>query len=247
MTSGQGTLALVGAGEFLDTMRPVDAALLERAGGNRVAILPTASAPDGPDVPQRWAEMGVRHFASIGAQAEAVMALDRDGCDNAANVDAVRRSNLVYFSGGKPDYLLATLEGTSLWAAVLEVLGQGGVLAGCSAGAMILGGWIPARPAAGSLSIWRPAFGLVLDAVILPHFDEIPRWITVPLGWIRPRRSILVGIDGGTALIGRSAAPAGDQGWEVEGKGRVVVKGRGRVADYGAGTSFGLANLRAER
>jgi cyanophycinase len=244
MTTRQGTLALVGAGEFLDSMRPVDAALLERAGGNRVAILPTASAPDGPDVPQRWAEMGVRHFAGMGAQAEAVMALDRDGCDDAANVDAVRRSNLVYFSGGKPDYLLATLEGTSLWAAVLEVLGQGGVLAGCSAGAMILGGWIPARPAAGSLSIWRPAFGLVPDAVILPHFDEIPRWITTPLGWLRPRRSIFVGVDGGTALIGRSTGPAGDQVWEVKGRSRVVVKGRGRVADYGAGETFGLADLR---
>src|SRR3970040_7598 len=126
-----------------------------RAGGKRVAILPTASAPDGPDVPQRWAEMGVGHFESIGAQAEAVMALDRDGCHDASKSNAVRRSNLVYFSGGKPDYLLATLDGTPLWAAVLGVLEKGGVVAGCSAGAMILGGWIPARPAAGTLSIWR--------------------------------------------------------------------------------------------
>ena len=37
--------ALVGAGEFLDTMNTVDQALLAMAGGSRVAILPTASAP----------------------------------------------------------------------------------------------------------------------------------------------------------------------------------------------------------
>ena len=241
MTSGRGTLALVGAGEFLDSMRQVDAALLERAGGKRVAILPTASAPDGPDVPQRWAEMGVGHFESIGAQAEAVMALDRDGCHDASKSNAVRRSNLVYFSGGKPDYLLATLDGTPLWAAVLGVLEKGGVVAGCSAGAMILGGWIPARPEAGTLSIWREAFGLVHQTLILPHFDEIPAWITRPLGWIRPRRSTLVGVDGGTALIGRSAGPDGvDPAWQVHGRGRVVVRGGGRSATYYEGERVAL-------
>jgi cyanophycinase len=219
MTAGRGTLALVGAGEFLDSMRTVDEVLLERAGGERVAILPTASAPDGADVPARWAEMGIQHFRSLGAAAVAVMALDRAGCQAPANAQAVRTANLIYFSGGKPDYLLATLSDTPVWEAVLEVLGRGGVVAGCSAGAMILGGWIPARPTSGSISIWRPAFGLVPRTVIFPHFDEIPRWITAPLGWTRPRRSTLLGIDGSTALVGR------DDTWEVFGRGRVVVRG----------------------
>lgn len=71
-----GTLALVGAGEFLEAMNPVDRALLERAGGQRVVVLPTASAPDGPGVPGRWASMGVEHFNRLGAQTEAIMALD---------------------------------------------------------------------------------------------------------------------------------------------------------------------------
>jgi cyanophycinase len=242
VTVGRGTLALVGAGEFLDSMRPVDAALLERAGGTRVVILPTASAPDGPEVPRRWAEMGVAHFEALGAQAQAVMALDRDGCHAASNAEAVRQANLVYFSGGKPDYLLRTLSGTPLWDAVLGVLAMGGVLAGCSAGAMILGGWIPGHPPIGTLSIWQPAFGLVPDAVILPHFDEMPGWITTPLGWLRPRRSILVGIDGESALIGRSAGPAGgDQAWEVRGRGRVVVRMRGRSDIYREGARVDLA------
>jgi cyanophycinase len=214
-----GTLALVGAGEFLAEMRPVDAALLERAGGDRVVILPTASAPDGGDVPGRWAEMGVAHFRALGAQAAAVMALDREDCHADPNVESVRRANLVYFSGGKPYYLLQTLRGTPLWEAVLAMLQAGGVLAGCSAGAMIFGAWIPARPAAATFSIWQPAFGLVPDTVVLPHFDEIPRWLTTPLGWTRPRRSVILGIDRGTALVGRDAT------WQVLGRGRVVVRG----------------------
>jgi hypothetical protein len=94
-----GTLALVGAGEFLAEMRPVDAALLERAGGDRVVILPTASAPDGGDVPGRWAEMGVAHFRALGAQAAAVMALDRDDCHADPNVESVRRQIDVLLRG----------------------------------------------------------------------------------------------------------------------------------------------------
>jgi cyanophycinase len=237
MTSRCGTLALVGAGEFLDSMAPVDAALLERAGGRRVVIVPTASAPDGPGVPERWADQGVRHFAGLGAQAEAVMAIDRETCAAPRNVDAVRAANLVYFSGGKPDYLLGTLADTPIWEGVLTMLLNGGVLAGCSAGAMVLGGWIPARPTRGSLSIWRTAFGLIPRSVILPHFDEIPRWVTAPLGWVRPRRSLLIGVDGGTALVGPAS---GGGAWEVLGAGRVVLRGARLNGEYRQGEKVPL-------
>ncbi len=84
-TAGQnGTLALVGAGEFLPEMNDVDRELLRRCRGRRVAILPTASAPDGPGVPERWAKDGVTHFQALGAQAVGVMALDRQGCHHGA-------------------------------------------------------------------------------------------------------------------------------------------------------------------
>jgi len=210
-----GTLALVGAGEFLPAMREIDAELLKRCGGTRVVVLPTASAPDGPEVPKRWATMGVDHFRALGADTEAVMALDREGCGERVNVEAVRRADFVYFSGGKPDYLLAALRDTPLWEAALGVFERGGVLAGCSAGAMILGGWIPGRSSMQGLAFWQEAFGLVPGTVIFPHFDEIPALLTGLLRLLRPRGSKVVGIDGGTALIGRPGQ------WEVCGRGRV--------------------------
>ena len=43
------------------------------------SILPTASFPDGEDVFQRWAAMGVAHFAALGAEVEPVLVRDRDG------------------------------------------------------------------------------------------------------------------------------------------------------------------------
>jgi cyanophycinase-like exopeptidase len=82
-------------------MSDIDRALLDRAGGKAVAIVPTASAPDGRAVFDRWLTMGVDHFSRLGATAAAVPAFDRAGCDDAANADSVQNANLVYFSGGK--------------------------------------------------------------------------------------------------------------------------------------------------
>ncbi len=229
-----GTLALVGAGEFLESMRAVDAELLRRAGGRRVAVLPTASSPDGPGVPERWAAMGVAHFTALGAQAVAVMALERDGCQAPELAAQVQAADLVYFSGGKPAYLVATLRGTLVWDAVLSVLAQGGLVAGCSAGAMALGGWVPDRPTLRRLSLWKPGLGLVPQCVILPHSDEIPGFITGGLAAVAPRGVTLVGVDGDTALVGSGAA------WQVLGEKGVRVRAWGRDECHRAGAALRL-------
>ena len=102
-----GPVALVGAGEFLPGMRDFDAGLLAATGRSRprVAILPTASYPDGEDVFSRWAAMGVSHFGELGAEVEPVLVRDREGADDAAAGQAIGEADLIYLSGGKPAYL----------------------------------------------------------------------------------------------------------------------------------------------
>jgi cyanophycinase len=224
----------VGAGEFLESMRPVDAELLRRAGGRKVAILPTASSPDGPGVPRRWASMGVDHFRSLGAEPEAIMALTRDDCFSSSWAEAARQADMIYFSGGKPGYLLRTLRGSPLWAAILEVWTRGGVLAGCSAGAMILGGWIPGRLNLRQPPFWERAFGLVAQAVVLPHYDEFPPWVGAGLAAIRPRRTFVIGVDGGTALVGQG------HDWKTLGRGAVTILGDGKRQRFPAGETVRL-------
>src|SRR5262245_66255129 len=138
----RGPVALVGAGEFLPAMLDFDRALLQSTGRDRprVAILPTASYPDGEDVFQRWAEMGVAHFSSLGAEVEPVLVRDRDGAADPAACQAIGEADLVYLSGGKPAHLLEALAGTRLGGSLLEANARGAVLAGCSAGAMALAG-----------------------------------------------------------------------------------------------------------
>ncbi len=227
-----GTIALVGAGEFLETMEDMDRALLERAGGTCVAVLPTASAPDGPGVPERWATMGLDHFRRLGAEVDAVMALDRATCSDAALADRVQAANLVYFSGGKPDYLQQTLAGTPVWAAVKSVYESGGVVAGCSAGAMIMGAYVPVfstRLGLPWIGDWRPAFSLVPGAIVAPHYNEFPELLTGLMFRQRPAGSFLIGVDANTALVGS------DGHWTVMGSGRVTLRKDGSSGRYTQG------------
>ena len=214
MTTRKGTVALAGAGEYLQGMIPVDEKLLERVDGTpRVVVLPTASAPDGQGVPERWANMGVEHFAQLGIIAEPIMLLNRTDAENIDISSRLAEANFIYFSGGKPRYLLETLQGTRSWQAILDVFASGGIVAGCSAGAMVLGGEVFDFP-----QIWRtiPALGLVPGIAIIPHFDELPSLMisTVTRG---KRALTIVGIDGTTALVGS------DYQWTVFGRGSVTV------------------------
>ena len=125
----------------------------------------------------------------------------------------ISESNFIYFSGGKPRFLLETLQGTRSWQAILDVFAAGGIIAGCSAGAMVLGGVVFDFP-----QVWRtiPALGLVPGIAIIPHFDELPSLMvgTITRG---KRKSTIVGIDGTTALVGS------DHQWIVHGRGSVTV------------------------
>jgi cyanophycinase len=233
-TSVTGTVVLVGAGEYLPEMLPVDKKLLELVNGTpHVAVVPTASAPDGEGVPERWARMGVEHFAELGVTAEPVMLLNRTDAENADIATRLANANFIYFSGGKPRYLLETLQGTLSWQAILEVFAAGGIIAGCSAGAMVLGGEVFDFP-----QIWRtiPALGLVPGIAVIPHFDELP---SLMVGTVtRSRRKVtVVGIDGATALVG-----SGHQ-WIVYGRGSVTIFTQNGKQRYTEGEAVPLNEL----
>jgi cyanophycinase len=219
--STAGTIALVGSGEYLPPIQPLDKKLLEHVQGTpQVVVLPTASAPDGPGVPERWAKMGVEHFGRLGAAVVPVMLLTREDAERPELAEQIAQANFVYFSGGKPRYLLETLQGTPAWEAVVQVYKSGGVIAGCSAGAMAMGEVVFDFP-----QLWRtlPALAVAPGLAVIPHFDEIPKMILSTLNHAHGQATV-VGVDGSTALVGREGR------WTVYGLGRVTVfEGKKRV------------------
>jgi len=235
---GSGPIALVGSGEFLPGMSEIDAALLAATGRRRprVAILPTASWPDGEDVFRRWASMGVEHFSALGAEVEPVLVRDRFDADDAAHVQAIGEADLVYLSGGKPGHLTASLVGSPVGAALAAAHARGATLVGCSAGAMTLAArhWDTRRRRLFWPLRWRGGLGLVPGATVIPHYDAFPEPVSAMIILQSPRDLVTLGVDEETALVGR------DGSWQVQGRGRVTVwRGRHRQR-YRAGEVFRL-------
>lgn len=169
----RGTLALAGSGEYLPSMRPVDEFLLsllpEPA---RVVCLPTAAGTEGEERLMYWKNLGETHFKALGvASVESLPVFTREDASNPVLVKKIQEANFVYLSGGKPAYLLECLKETKLLDAILRNLTEGGIVAGCSAGAMIFGEQIPNRLHVGGT---LPALGILPGCFIVPHFDEIP-------------------------------------------------------------------------
>src|SRR5450759_5099315 len=118
----------------------VDRALLLATGCDRprVVVLPTASWPDGEETFRRWAAQGEAHFAALGAEVEPVLVRGAEDANDPAAAAAIGEADLVYISGGKPGHLLDALDDGGVGAALRAAHARGAVIAGCSAGAMVL-------------------------------------------------------------------------------------------------------------
>ncbi len=224
-----GALALVGSGEYTAAMDGTDRALLETLGGPgaaQVVVLPTAAGHEEPASPARWALEGVEHFTRLGAQVQPALILNRADAEDPRWLDLLEAANFYYFSGGDPQYLAATLAGSPTWDVIRRRYAAGAVLAGCSAGAMAFGGWIPNMRAAftGRAADWHPALGIVPQLMVLPHFDRMANFIGRAVLWrmvqTAPAGACVIGVDENTALV---RFPAMADSWQVWGQQTVSV------------------------
>jgi cyanophycinase len=241
-----GPIALVGSGEYTPAMNVTDRFLLDILGGPaaaRVVVIPTASALE-PGMPERWNSMGLEHFTALGAQVTPLLLLDRGSAADPQIMAALRAADLYYFSGGDPQYLAETLRDTPAWDAIRAGHATGAVIAGCSAGAMMLGGYTLGIRAllSGQLPQWPPALGLLPHIAVMPHFDRAAQFIGDEL--LRtvvasiPPGVTLAGVDEDTALV---YLPT--QGWRVMGRQTVsIFAGQDRQV-YRAGDMIALPAL----
>ena len=134
-----GYLLLEGGAEFGGAMRAPDLRAIELAGGPDapIRILPTAAAPDNNHV--RAGNNGVRWFQSLGAHdVESLPLIDKASADDPQSANSLRAAKLIYLLGGFTHYLGQTLKDSQAWQAALEAHQNGAVIAGSSAGAMVM-------------------------------------------------------------------------------------------------------------
>ena len=228
-----GYLLLEGGAEFGGQMAEPDLRAMELAGGPDalICIIPTAAAPD--NNAQRAGNNGVRWFRSLGAkQVELLPLVDKASANDPHIADRISQSRLIYMLGGFTGYLGETLKGSASWQAMLRAYEAGAVIAGSSAGAMVMCQYY-----------FDPARGQVVEGLeLVPNACVLPHHNTFGKGWA-PRLSrllpdaVLLGIDERTGML-----DDGDEGrkvgWRVYGQGAVTLYRRGQPKVYSAGESF---------
>ncbi len=222
-----GPIALVGGDEFLPGCEAMDREILLSISGSapRVLVVPTAAAQQGPAMA---ANNGVTYFEGLGAEALPLMVLDDEDAEDIDLVDVVGDADVIYFTGGSPGYLMDVLQGSMLLEKVLAAQRMGAVLAGSSAGAMVLGGWM----GFGDLSA---ALGVVEDVMIMPHHERSdPAQVSKELASMSLDETFVLGIDAKSACFG------GPDGWKALGDGAVTVYSQGAWSRYGHGDDVEL-------
>ena len=230
-----GTIALVGSGEYLPIMRPLEAELLHGRSPRYVQIA-TAAVPDGAERVAYWHDLGAQQARALGVEPIIATVANAEEANSDDVVSLIDGAGLIYLSGGHPTFVTNTLRDTALWDAIVRAWRSGSSLAGCSAGAMALTQWVPSlrHPREGDV----PGLGLVPHLRVIPHFDAFfARMPQIVDRFLQNREEevTLVGIDENTALITH------DTGWEVRGEGSVwILTGRDRQ-EFRAGESVPLA------
>ena len=222
-----GSLALVGSGEYLPAMANFEKTLIDdgvKNGKRPIYIqIPTAAGKESSDRLEYWKELGKAQAERLNVDSIFLPIFTRDDAHNLEFSTLIKDSSLMYMSGGDPHYLAETLMGTPLWSAIEENWRTGASLAGCSAGAMVLSSHIPNF----RLLKKAPTAGLNLlpEIRVIPHFNKFFKWIPESAAKVLlhvPDDSILIGVDELTAVVKRS----GNDHWEVVGEALVhVLKG----------------------
>ena len=207
-----GDFALVGGEEFRNGCEDMDREIMRASGGSpsTVLIIPTAAVTG----PAKAANDGVTHFRSLGADASQLMVLDGSQANNAEFVAPARSASVIYFTGGSPDHLLSTLKDSILLRAIMEAVADGAVLAGSSAGAMVMGS-LMRRPQSGG---WVEGLDIVHSVAVLPHHERSdPAETSRQLQSQAPKDITVLGIDARSGCIGRPGR------WRAVGVGKITV------------------------
>ena len=227
-----GYILLEGGAEFGGRMADPDRRAIALAGGpdETITIIPAAAAPDHNH--QRAGRDGVGWFQGLGATNVSVLPLiDSSSANDPAIAAALAKSRLIYLLGGFPHYLGQALSGSLSWQAMLTAYLSGAVIAGSSAGAMVLCEYY-FDPVSSQVV---KGLNLVKRICMLPHHN------TYGKDWVPQLKTqlpdiVLVGIDEETGAL----KDASQKDWQVYGKGKITLYHSGHIDEFEAGQAFDL-------
>ena len=227
-----GYLLLEGGAEFGGHMRDPDLKAIGLAGGFNapIRIIPTAAAPDNNH--ERAGNNGIRWFQSLGAKdVLSVSLLSKIRAEDKNIAQALREAKLIYLLGGFTHYLGQTLKDSLAWQAAVDAYNNGAVIAGSSAGAMVMCQFYY-DPSAGRV---HDGLNLIPNSLVLPHHDTFGKsWASKLLKKIPD--VTLIGIDEQTGMLNNGE----NNTWNIYGGGGVALYHNGAVETYKNGKAFSV-------
>jgi cyanophycinase len=227
-----GYLLLEGGAEFGGRMRGPDLRAIELAGGfdAPIRIIPTAAAPDNNH--QRAGNNGISWFQSLSAKdVLSVPLIDRESANDENIAQSLREAKLIYLLGGFTHYLGQTLKDSLAWQSALDAYQNGAVIAGSSAGAMVMCEFY-FDPSGGRV---HKGLNLIPNSLVLPHHNTFGKSWAPRLAKKIPEVT-LIGIDEQTGMID----DAENNSWNVHGRGEVTIYRTGAAELHPAGKPFSL-------
>ena len=153
-------------------------------------------------------------------------------------MEKLEGASAVYFSGGNPAYLAATLADSDFLEAMLKQLERGMAYAGCSAGVACLNELTFDSDTTDMGEVWKPGLSLVPKTMFAPHWDMVDTWIPGAADFILasvPEGHTFIGLDEDTAMVGTGET------WEVMGRSGIHIRQDGREETYRERDRFDLA------
>ncbi len=229
----KGHILLEGGAEFGGQMAEADLVAIELAGGfqARIRIIPAAAAPEQDHLGA--GRNGVRWFNNLGASDVVSLPLiDRASADQPDIAAALHKANLIYLLGGSPSHLYLSLVDSLSWQAIVEAYQARAVIAGSSAGAMVL-----------CQHFYDPhsqqitkGLNLIPNSCVLPHHNNFgQRWAESLLNFLP--EDVLIGIDEETGIIDNGYGSR----WTVYGKGGVTLYKDEDTRTYPPGETFSVS------
>ena len=204
----------------------------ERSGADEVLVLPTAAAYENPE---RAVATAADWFSSLGSKARGLMVLAHAQANEEANAARSPRERASSTSrAARPLHLLSVLKGSLVFEALASAWRRGTVVAGSSAGAMVLVDPM-VDPRGGAFTV---GLGLVEQLAVVPHHDSGTShhfWRTLELA---PAGLPVAGIPERTALIRDT-----DGSWRSAGEEQVTVYLDGVEAGLGPCPARGSIGL----
>jgi cyanophycinase len=219
-----GLLALIGGDEFHPGNEPHDELLAASARGRGPAyIVATAAARSHPQAAVRLAADWFRQFD---LDVRELPAYSKAEAHIPATAEAASQAAFIYITGGDPGLVATVLRGTLVGDAIIAAWQNGAVLAGSSAGAMVLCEHVLVRRQFPGSVERRPVAGLAVvpNAAVLPHHNTFgSRWF--PSARAALPEATLIGVDERTCALWDTGA------WRCLGSGCVTVHHRAEASD----------------